>query len=100
NVFVRFIKYTYLKPLGVCLRRRWLTLLFFVALFAGTVCLLPSLGQEFMPELEEGNLWIRDTAPLNISLARQAADSQKARAILASYPEVEDVVNQIGRTDD
>ena len=38
--------------------------------------------------------------PLNIKLARQAAISQEARAIMASYPEVEDVVNQIGRTDD
>ena len=53
-----------------------------------------------MPELEEGNLWIRDTCPLNITLARQAAISKEARAILASYPEVDDVVNQIGRTDD
>ena len=53
-----------------------------------------------MPQLEEGNLWIRDTAPLNISLERQAAISKEARAIMASYPEVVDVVNQIGRTDD
>ena len=53
-----------------------------------------------MPELEEGNLWIRDTCPLNITLARQAAISKEARAIMASYPEVVDVVNQIGRTDD
>ena len=44
NFFVRFIKYSYLKPLGVCLRHRWLTVLFFAALFACTACLLPSLG--------------------------------------------------------
>jgi cobalt-zinc-cadmium resistance protein CzcA len=100
NFFVRFIKYSYLKPLGVCLRHRWLTVLFFAVLFGCTVSLLPSLGREFMPELEEGNLWIRDTCPLNITLARQAAISKEARAILASYPEVDDVVNQIGRTDD
>ncbi len=53
-----------------------------------------------MPQLEEGNLWIRDTAPLNISLKEQARISQEGRAIMASYPEVVDVVNQIGRTDD
>ncbi len=82
------------------MKHRWLTVLFFAALFAGTACLLPSLGREFMPELEEGNLWIRDTAPLNTSLERQAAISKEARAIMASYPEVVDVVNQIGRTDD
>ena len=53
-----------------------------------------------MPELEEGNLWIRDTCPLNTTLERQAAISKEARAIMASYPEVLDVVNQIGSTDD
>ena len=53
-----------------------------------------------MPELEEGNLWIRDTCALNVTLARQAAISKEARAIIASYPEVNDIVNQIGRTDD
>jgi cobalt-zinc-cadmium resistance protein CzcA len=100
NFFVRFIKHTYLKPLMLCLKHRWLTVLFFASAFAGTLCLLPFLGQEFMPELEEGNLWIRDTCPLNTTLERQAAISKEARAIIASYPEVNDVVNQIGRTDD
>ena len=53
-----------------------------------------------MPALEEGNLWIRGTAPLNISLERHAQTSAKARAIMATYPEVESVVNQLGRPDD
>ena len=75
-------------------------MLFFASAFAATLCLLPLLGQEFMPELEEGNLWIRDTCPLNTTLERQAAISKEARSIMASYPEVLDVVNQIGRTDD
>ena len=44
NFFVRFIKYSYLRPLGVCLKHRWLTVLFFATLFACTACLLPSLG--------------------------------------------------------
>jgi len=97
---VRLIKTSYLQQLDRCLKHRWLTVLFFGVLIAGTACLLPYLGGEFMPQLEEGNLWIRDTAPLNISLKRQAAISQEARAIIATYPEVSDVVNQIGRTDD
>ena len=100
NFLVRLIKTSYLQQLDRCLKHRWLTVLFFAALIGGTACLLPLLGGEFMPQLEEGNLWIRDTAPLNISLERQAAISKEARAIMASYPEVVDVVNQIGRTDD
>ena len=100
NLFVRSIKEGYLRQLDRCLKHRWLTVLFFAALIASTAYLLPALGREFMPELEEGNLWIRDTAPLNIGLPRQAAISKRAREVMASYPEVEDVVNQVGRTDD
>ncbi|MGA2257561.1 MAG: efflux RND transporter permease subunit, partial [Thermoguttaceae bacterium] len=100
NFLVRLIKTSYLQQLDRCLKHRWLTVLFFGVLIGGTACLLPYLGGEFMPQLEEGNLWIRDTAPLNISLKRQAEISQEGRAIMASYPEVSDVVNQIGRTDD
>ena len=62
--------------------------------------MLPLLGREFMPALEEGNLWIRGTAPLNTSLERHTEISQKARAIMATYPEVESIVNQLGRPDD
>ena len=53
NFFVRFIKSTYLIPLGVCLKHRWLTVLFFAALFASTVCLLPSLGANSCPNLRK-----------------------------------------------
>ena len=100
NLLVRFIKESYLRQLHRRLQYRWLSVSFFSALIASTVCLLPSLGREFMPQLEEGNLWIRDTAALNINLARQAEISKEGRAIMASFPEVTDVVNQIGRTDD
>jgi cobalt-zinc-cadmium resistance protein CzcA len=100
NFLVRAIKTSYLKQLDRCLKHRWLTVLFFGTLIAGTAALLPSLGGEFMPQLEEGNLWIRDTAPLNVSLKEQARISKEGREIMASFPEVVDVVNQIGRTDD
>ena len=69
-------------------------------LIVGTACLLPQLGREFMPELEEGNLWIRGTGPLNMTLDHQVAIAKQARAIMATYPEVESIVTQIGRPDD
>src|SRR5262249_13405563 len=84
-----------------CLNHRWATLGLFTALVAATAgYAVPRLGREFMPELEEGNLWIRGTFPLNVSLDQVADDAQKARAILSSYPETESVVLQIGRPDD
>ncbi len=100
NFLVRFLKNRYLRQLRLCLNYRWLTLLFFGGLMAMTVFLLPSLGREFMPQLEEGNLWITATFPLNSSMDRVAEDIDKARAIMASYGEVEVLVPSIGRPDD
>jgi cobalt-zinc-cadmium resistance protein CzcA len=100
NVLVRFLKSRYLWQLRVCLKYRWTTIFVMCSLIVGTALLVPHIGHEFMPELEEGNLWIRGTAPLNITLERQVELSKQARAILASYPEVDSIVAQLGRPDD
>jgi cobalt-zinc-cadmium resistance protein CzcA len=100
NFMVRFFKSRYLKQLSLCLKYRWVTLGVMLALIVGTVLLLPFLGREFMPELEEGNLWITATCPLNVSLERVTQNIDHARAIIASYPEVEVLVPSIGRPDD
>src|SRR5262249_41157673 len=55
---------------------------------------------EFMPELEEGNLYIRGTFPVNISLDDVSGKASRARAIMRSYPEVKLVQSQVGRPDD
>jgi len=100
NILVRVMKNRYLWQLNICLKYRWTTVLVMGALVVVTICFLPAVGREFMPELEEGNLWIRGTAPLNITLERQNELSKEARAIMASYPEVEEIVAQLGRPDD
>jgi len=100
NFLVRFLKRRYIWQLNVCLDHPYLTVLLMTALIGFTASLIPKIGREFMPQLEEGNLWIRGTAPLNVSLERHEEVSQKARAIMATYPEVESIVNQLGRPDD
>src|SRR5262249_54893335 len=101
NILVSWLKGSYLTQLRLSLQFRWVTLLIFGAIIAATVIYaLPRLGQEFMPELEEGNLWIRGTFPLNASLERVAEDAGKARAIIRSFPEVESIVPVVGRPDD
>jgi cobalt-zinc-cadmium resistance protein CzcA len=100
SFLVRFLKERYLRQLEICLRHRGATLILMGSLIAATLCLLPHLGREFMPELEEGNLWIRGTGPLNYTLERQVQISKHARAIMATYPEVEAIVAQLGRPDD
>jgi cobalt-zinc-cadmium resistance protein CzcA len=61
---------------------------------------LRSLGLEFLPKLEEGNLWIRATMPTSISLEAGDAPVNRMRAIIKSYPETVTVVSQHGRPDD
>src|SRR5271167_2171034 len=89
NWLVRWMKTGYLRNLRFCLEHRWLTVGVMGTLLAGTLAMLPWLGREFMPALEEGNLWIRGTAPLNTSLERHTEISKQARAVMATYPEVE-----------
>ncbi|HEY1861941.1 MAG TPA: efflux RND transporter permease subunit, partial [Gemmataceae bacterium] len=113
----RWLKGSYLRQLQRCLNYRAATLGLFGLIILATASLIfvlpelkkrfpeqlahvPTLGREFMPELEEGNLWIRGTFPLNISLERVADNAEHARAIIRTYPEVETVVQQLGRPDD
>lgn len=64
------------------------------------VALFPFLGREFMPKLEEGNLWIRATLPMSVSLEQSAKHVGRMRSIVKSHPEIVTVVSQLGRPDD
>ena len=100
NFLVRTLKSRYLWQLDVCLRHRWITMGVMGSLVVLTIALLSLLGREFMPELEEGNLWIRGTFPINVSLAEASQKADRARAIMQLWPEVRVVVCQTGRPDD
>jgi heavy metal efflux system protein len=65
-----------------------------------TVFAVRLLGLEFLPKLEEGNLWIRATLPPTISLQEGNSYVNEMRRLIASLPEVENVVSQHGRPDD
>jgi cobalt-zinc-cadmium resistance protein CzcA len=100
NMFVRALKFRYLMQLQLCLRYPKTTCMVMATLIGGTACLIPQLGREFMPELEEGNIWLRGIGPLNMNLEHQVEIARQARAILAKYPEVDSIVTQSGRPDD
>ena len=59
-----------------------------------------SIGLEFLPKLEEGNLWIRAVMPASISLETGNDYANRMRNIIKGFPEVETVVSQHGRPDD
>jgi cobalt-zinc-cadmium resistance protein CzcA len=101
NFLVRYLKRSYLRQLKVCLNHRAITLGVFGSLIVGTlVFLVPHLGREFMPQLEEGNLWLRGNFPPNSSLEEVVKKTSKAEAILARFPEIKLVLSQVGRPDD
>jgi cobalt-zinc-cadmium resistance protein CzcA len=101
NILVRFLKRSYLRQLERCLRHRWITLGVFAGIILATAFFaVPHLGREFMPELEEGNLWIRANLPVNVSLETASQKADQAQAVLQKYPEVNAVVTTVGRPDD
>ncbi|BAM90947.1 cation/heavy metal efflux system protein [Bradyrhizobium oligotrophicum S58] len=71
-----------------------------VGLVLLTVVVGRLLGLEFLPKLEEGNLWIRATLPPTISLQEGNASVNEMRKMIRARPEVEAVVSQHGRPDD
>ena len=72
------------------------------ALAALTVALLgaPLLGSEFLPKLDEGNIWLTITLPPATALDKTKEVERQVRAILNAYPEVDNITTQVGRPDD
>ena len=90
----------YLPVMRLALANRIITLGSMAVLIVVCGLCAHSLGLEFLPKLEEGNLWIRATMPTSISLEAGDAPVNKMRQIIASYPEPVTVVSQHGRPDD
>jgi cobalt-zinc-cadmium resistance protein CzcA len=58
------------------------------------------LGSEFLPELDEGSIWLRVQMPYSVSLDKSVEISRLVRAKLMSFPQVSNIVSQTGRPDD
>ncbi|MDB5350030.1 MAG: heavy metal efflux pump, cobalt-zinc-cadmium [Planctomycetota bacterium] len=96
----RWMKRGYLRALNHVLKHRVAFLVLVVGLLGFTIALVPTLGGEFMPELEEGNLWIRAILPRTVSLEEAARMAPRLREVIASVPEVRGVMSHVGRPDD
>ncbi|MGH8140422.1 MAG: efflux RND transporter permease subunit [Steroidobacteraceae bacterium] len=100
NAAFEAIQAVYLKGLDICLAHPWGTTLASAILLAASLLLIPRIGAEFMPQLDEGALWVRATMPYTISFDESAKIAPKVREILRSYPEVTTVTSELGRPDD
>ncbi|MEJ2010384.1 MAG: CusA/CzcA family heavy metal efflux RND transporter [Acidobacteriota bacterium] len=95
-----WIKRVYARQLDWSLNHRALTMGVAFAIFGGVLLLVPMIGGEFMPQLDEGALWVRATMPYTISWQAAAKIAPQVRHILMSYPQVTEVGSELGRPDD
>jgi len=100
TLFVRAIRRVYTPVLRWALERRRTTVGLGVGFLLVAALLLTRVGTEFLPALEEGNLWIRASMPATISLEAGKDKVDHMRQILLKHPEVVTVVSQHGRPDD
>ena len=97
---MRVLQRLYMPALERSLANSRVVLIAATALIVMTIFAVRLLGLEFLPKLEEGNLWIRATLPSTISLQEGNSYVNEMRKLIASRPEVESVVSQHGRPDD
>jgi cobalt-zinc-cadmium resistance protein CzcA len=100
NAGFEAIKSAYTRGLDFCLAHPYGTTLASALLLLGSLLLIPRIGAEFMPHLDEGALWVRATMPYTISFDESAKIAPQVRQILASFPEVTTVGSELGRPDD
>ena len=97
---VQGLRRLYRATVQFALANRIVTLGTAAMLLGLAALLLPSLGLEFLPKLEEGNFWIRATLPPSVSLEEANDYVNRMRHLIKSYPEVITVISQNGRPDD
>jgi cobalt-zinc-cadmium resistance protein CzcA len=100
TIVVRALQRIYKPLLHFALDHRIIVTLIGIGFVGIAALLAPRLGSEFLPQLEEGNFWIRASMPLTLALQDGEAAARKMRAILLRHPEVITVVSQHGRPDD
>ena len=100
NRAYEWIKREYGGELDWCLDHPKVSMLVAVLIFGATLLLVPTIGGEFMPHLDEGALWVRATLPYTISFEEASKIAPEIRKILMSYPQVTIVGSELGRPDD
>lgn len=100
NRAFEWMKRKYATQLDWALARPKLTMLIAALIFGSCLLLVPFIGGEFMPHLDEGALWVRATMPYTISFEEASKIAPQIRAILMSFPQVTVVGSELGRPDD
>ncbi len=100
NGFVRFFNRTIEKGFNWTFSHRNLTFVIALSILAGSLLSTKWLGTEFLPQLNEGALWVEAKLPMSTSLTETVKQVSIFRKILMSFPEVNGVLSQTGRSND
>jgi cobalt-zinc-cadmium resistance protein CzcA len=102
NPLMHWLVRRYRTAVHTAILHRQFTVGIACVLFLGAVFLTVSgaIGSEFLPHLDEGSIWVRGTLPPSEGPSASIDFTNKARQVMASFPEVTQVVSQTGRPDD
>ncbi len=100
NRVFNWIRDQYSGRLEWCLNHPAITIIVSLLIFGGTLLLIPLIGGEFLPHLDEGAVWVRATMPYTISFEEAAKFAPQVRDLLIQYPMVTVTGSELGRPDD
>ncbi|MEI6684311.1 MAG: CusA/CzcA family heavy metal efflux RND transporter [Bacteroidota bacterium] len=100
NPFLNFITSRALSFFDRCYRNKRTSLAIATVVLAVSIFSFRYLGTEFLPQLNEGAIWMRASLPLSVSLEESVKTANEIRKIVKSFPEVKQVISQTGRPDD
>src|SRR5438876_1920352 len=100
NLLVRTCARLYRPALVAALSLRRLVTAGAVAAMGASLALVPRLGTEFLPELNEGTIWINLTLPPGISVSETSRVTARLRSEILKFPEVVSTISQAGRPED
>jgi cobalt-zinc-cadmium resistance protein CzcA len=102
NPIMTFLVGRYRTSVRWAIRNRWVTVggAALVLVLSAFLAFSGVIGSEFLPHLDEGAIWVRGTLAPSVGPTESAQVAERAREVLCSFPEVPQVVNQIGRPDD
>ncbi|MDB5280457.1 MAG: efflux transporter permease subunit [Ferruginibacter sp.] len=100
NPIVLFFENGVAKLLAIVYRNQKLSVLIAIIVMVLTFFSAKFLGSEFLPDLNEGALWVEAELPMSVSLSEANLVSNKMVDILQKFPEVKQTLSQVGRTND
>ena len=100
NPVLEWLGNRYDRVLRHIVRKPWLSIAPGVAALVVAVLLAGTVGREFLPELDEGSIWLQVTLPPGLSLEKASDMATEIRKATREFPEVSYIVTQLGRNDD